>query len=258
MAETTYQGLTPAELLAVMQIALGGGGPQGANRDKLLQLSIVQGAKRVWYHSAWRWRILPYQLTTTASQAYTTLPANYRTHRILRHLWLSTQPETVCRYVDPAMWDITLRQSQNTNGTTATGRPQYCTVKLRTVSASDVFVVEWTPTPDDAYAFNGLEYLKSLPSIDFTASTNLFPEDEFDVLWQAAAFRSALTHGITVGNYTDGQRMMGIREFDELMEQAEDRWALSDSQSIDTAIPDLDGVLGDTADTYRTLGDYHH
>ena len=259
MAETAYARLTPAELLEIMQVALGGSGPQGANRDKLLQLGIVQGAKRVWYHSAWRWRVLPYDLTTTADQAYTTLPANCREARIIRDVWYSDQPTMGCRYVKAALWDRQLRLSQVANGATGTGRPDYFTVRLRTVDSADIFVVEWTPTPDDAYTIKGFEYLKTMPSIDFAGTANIFPEGEFDILWQAAAFRSVLTSGFRVGNMTDGQRMMGLNEYNELMGQAEDRWAIEDAYSIDTALPDVDGVLGEAlgaSDAMETCGEW--
>ena len=245
MAETAYQRLTAAELLTAMKEAFGGSGPRGAARANIMQLAIVSGAKRVWYHAAWRWRCLPSTLTTTADQAYTTLPATYRSHRVIRHLWYSDAAELKCRFVEENMWSEILRRNAEANGTT-TMRPTHCAVRLRTIDSSDVFVVEWSPTPNAVYTVYGLDILKAMPSIDFTASTNIFPEEEFDVLWQAAAFRSALANGLMLpGREGEYQKLMSAREFDDLMEQAADRWAIPDGDAVDTLVPDIDARLAD-------------
>ena len=241
---TDYMRLTAAELLEIMKLSLGGKGIRSGSNEKLIKVAIVAAAKLVWNHANWRWRCLPYTLTTTASQAYTTLPSDYRSHRVIRHLWYGDAPSSIARYVPADLWPEQLRQNAVSNGTTA-GRPAYCTVRLRTIDSSNVFVAEWTPTPDDAYTVYGFEYLKALPDIDFTSDDNLFPEGEFDVLWQAASYRLAMNQGLQVGGATEGQRVMSIREFNDLMESAEDKWAIEDSDVVSTLIPDVDGQLSD-------------
>lgn len=252
MTESAYTRLTAAELLTILKLALGGKGSHTADKETLIQVAIINAAKRVWYHANWRWRCLPYDLSTTASQAYTTLPADYRNHRVIRHLWFDDDPTLTCRYVSAALWPEILRQNAINCGTDA-ARPTHCTIRLRTVESSNIFVMEWSPTPDDDYTVHGFEYLKSLPSIDFAGSSNIFPEGEFDVLWQAAAFRAAVTGGLQLKGDTEYEKVMGVREFDELMHAAEDRWAIEDGNAVDTAWPDADDMLGSFASQDNTI-----
>ena len=102
------------------------------------------------------------------------------------------------------------------------------------------------------YTARGLVILKCLPSIDFSASTNLFPEGRFDILWQAASYRAAIASGLRTPD-TEYEKLMSLCEYDELMAQAEDKWAMPDSSGIDTMIPDVDGLLADFMSEEQSL-----
>lgn len=238
--------LTAAELLTLLKMALGGNGTRSATKELLLKSAIVAAAKQLWYHRDWSFRMLAVDLTTTASQAYVTLPSTYRSHRTLSHLWYSDEAASVCRYVEPVNFDSKLRESAAAYGTT-TARPAYFTIRQRTISTVDTFVAEFTPTPDAVYTLKGLTILKGLSDIDFSGSDNVWPHHEFDVLWQALAFRRALSQGYQVPEGVKYVGQMAYNEFQSLLDQAEDRYAIEEGDSVGREIPDPDNVFSEFA-----------
>ena len=122
-ATPDYNRLTAPELLVVMQESLGGKGIRSGGKTRRIRGAIVAAAKLVWNHANWRWRCLPYTLTTTASQAYTELPSDYRSHRVIRHLWYSDEPSEIARYVPADLWPEQLRQNAISNSTIQMASP---------------------------------------------------------------------------------------------------------------------------------------
>lgn len=244
---TAYARLSASELLDIMKLSLGGKGSRADKKDLIIKNAISRAADLVWYWANWSWRCLPYTLTTVANQAYTTLPTDFRKERIVKELWFNDDPAVSAALIRGDLWEHRLRIVAGSLGSSATGRPLYCAVKLDTISGEDKFVMKWSPTPDQVYTLKGFEYYKTLPALDFTSTDPVFPESEFDMLWQAASYRWALNQGLQVGDATDNQRVMSRTEFTDMMTKAADRWALPDATNVPLMPEDLYGDLADFA-----------
>lgn len=207
-----YNDLTAAELLEVLKLAVGGKGAFGAKKTTQLQTAIIMGAKEVWFHHPWYWRLVPYDLTTVASQAYTTFASDHDQWQLMKKkLFYTDQAQTKCEYFSPLIW--TEQQAKYNDYSEA--RPRVMTITTRSIASVMTKVVEWLPVPDAIYTVRGFQYFRRMPDIDFVGSDNVFSDNEFDMLWLRAAFRHAAAMGMEI--IRDNEWLMADRDWFELL-----------------------------------------
>jgi hypothetical protein len=181
---TSPSALTsPASMIAEMEIQFGALETGNINKATLIENCVRRARDYVWNYCLWRWRHVVYPLVTVANQAYTTLPTNYSRvgtwgDWLVESTGLLERP----RYVSPEDFE---RMGALDNLLTET-YPTYFTIGSETILTVWTPVIRWMGTPTAVYTYNGFHYFKAAPTWSATATSALFEDGKWDVLWAEA------------------------------------------------------------------------
>lgn len=209
--------LGASTLLELLKARLAGANINEVQKDLLCKRAVISAGQEVWASFDGPHRRPALSISTTASQAYTDISASK-----IRHVWVpkrglwktdGTEDEVV-RYVAPLEWTARKAVARAESG--ATGAPKIFTLGCRTISTVVTQVIEWAPTPDAVYAYEGLIAHVDFPDITFGTTGAASTDSQvfaavgkvFDAYWEAAAVYHLVRGGFFVHVSPEERRLI--------------------------------------------------
>jgi hypothetical protein len=175
---------TPADLYARLCILFSANVAATDVRKTLVKAALTRSAKTLHYFAPWPYRHRVQSVTTTANQAYTTLPSDYAREESAGD-WLVETVNKVQRpvYVSPRLFDSQSALSAQLAAT----YPQSYTIDTQVITSTPTPIIRWFPTPTAAITFDGFQYYTALTGFDETGTSAIFPDLKLDPLWEDLA-----------------------------------------------------------------------